>query len=109
MSAILQSCPKNGAGRILTDSVGAIDHYHNGLPFTAAGALCTNNGVPAYYHQGLPFSTNGRLCTAGGSPLRFSTGSAGFGTGEQMAVAGDASGCGWNVEFGAKTPSQEKG
>jgi hypothetical protein len=92
MSAILQTVPKTATGRILFDAAGAIDHYHNGLPFTAAGALCTNNAPPDYYHQGLPFSAAGRLCTGGGAPTRFSTGSAGFGNGEQNSASGDGGG-----------------
>jgi len=94
MSALLQTCLQE-AGAIRVSGGGAgdpIDHHHNGLPFTVDGFLCTGGGDPVYYHQGLPFNVDGRLCTSGGSAVRFSTGSAGFGNNENMAVGGAASG-----------------
>jgi hypothetical protein len=94
MSALLQTCLQEGGAILVAGGTSGIpiDHYHNGLPFSADGLLCTEGATPAYYHQGLPFSAGGRLCTSGGNATRFSTGSAGFGTNENMAVGGAASG-----------------
>jgi hypothetical protein len=48
------------------DSISAIDHHHQGLPFTAAGRLAVDtNGVVSYFgHGSAPFTAAGRLCVS---------------------------------------------
>jgi hypothetical protein len=58
----------------ITLGTGAPDHYHNGLPYEASGALCGENGSASYYHQGLGFTSNGRVSMAGGAAVRYNSG-----------------------------------
>ena len=81
MSALMQRVPRLGAsgGILVVDGAAPPDHFHNGLPYEANGALCfdTNNGI-SHYHQGLPFTAASRLVTKGGVLGFFGSGAAPF-------------------------------
>jgi len=49
-------------GSLAVDTVSAIDHYHQGLPFTAVGRLAVAFAPPTYFGGGAaPFTAAGRL------------------------------------------------
>ena len=80
MSALLQGVPRRSGSAIYTlDGVAAPDHFANGLPYEADGALATAFGaVIDHWHQGLPFTAVGRLAIGSGTPEYFGSGHAPF-------------------------------
>lgn len=58
------------------DSISAIDHHHQGLPFTANGRVAVDvDGVIAYYGSGsAPFTAAGRLCVESGAITHHTSG-----------------------------------
>jgi hypothetical protein len=81
MSALLQLVPLRVGGAInVTDGLTAPDHFANGLPYDADSTLSVAvDGVIDHYHQGLGFTAIGRLVTTlTGPPTRFGSGAAPF-------------------------------
>jgi len=98
MSALLNATPKNASGVIVlngqltatldytnglpyeggalaVDTIGAISHYHMGLPYTAVNRLATTSNAPTYYGSGAaPFDAAGRLCIVAGVIADYSSG-----------------------------------
>ncbi len=48
---------------------GPIDHWHNGIPYNAAGEVATSTNSPAHWQNGLPFTNTGLLCAAPGGTV----------------------------------------
>jgi hypothetical protein len=98
VSALLQSAPKdpgtsavlvttgtatpaywyNGlpytGGELAVDDSTAIDHYHQGVGFTAVGRLCITTGAPVYFTSGAAPMNAGRLCMSGGAAVNYTSG-----------------------------------
>ena len=56
---------------------GVPDHFHNGIPYEADGAVAAFTGVPTHFHQGLGFNAEGRLCRIGAAePSYYGSGAA---------------------------------
>jgi hypothetical protein len=49
-------------GNVAVDLSSAINHHHQGLPFTAAGRLAVTQDAPDYYGSGAAPFNAGRLC-----------------------------------------------
>ena len=57
-----EGVPYDG-GVLAIDLNSAINHYSQGIPFTAAGRVAAGSGNPNYYGSGgAPFNIAGRLC-----------------------------------------------
>lgn len=81
MSALLQGVPRrNAAGRLLvTNGDLAPHHYANGLPYEANGDLAVKfGGTLDHFHQGLPFTAAGRFLITGAPPSYVGNGAAPF-------------------------------
>ena len=80
MSAILGLVPlRQGLTAVdITNGVAAPDHFSNGVPYEADKSVAVAiDGVIDHYHQGLGFSAAGRLAaTLTGPPTRFNSGAA---------------------------------
>ncbi len=80
MSTLLQTCLITATGKISHSVTGPIDHYSNGLPFTALGELCVQGGAgttpAAYWHMGLPFDANGRILMSSAGNMVYGSGAA---------------------------------
>jgi hypothetical protein len=89
MSALLQGVPiRVDDGSIYAiNGITPVDHFHNGLPYEADGALSMDNvGAITHHHQGLPFTALGRLAI-GLTPTYFGSGAAPFNVDGRLAVA----------------------
>jgi len=63
------------AGVLAVDLVGAIDHYHEGIPFTAVGRLAVSEDAPVRFGAGAaPFDANGRLAMSNDAVDHYSSG-----------------------------------
>ena len=53
-----------GEQRLAVEDGAAIDHYHQGLPFSSTGRVCVSLGatVAKVGNGGAPFDANGMLC-----------------------------------------------
>ena len=88
MSTLLQSYKRPE----MTDGDAAPAYFHNGIPYTSAGAIAVKNlGVIDHYHQGLPFTDVGRLVVAfNGVTDRFNGGAAPFDTSNFLVITSGA-------------------
>ena len=76
MSAIFHSVPKTAAAQLdITDGAAAPNHFSNGLGFEADGTLSIQfDGVVDHWHQGIPFTAVGRVVLSQNPPNFFSSG-----------------------------------
>jgi len=93
MSALLQNVPRRSddGGIFYASSTLPVDHYTNGLPYDADGALaCTIGAAVDHWHQGLPFTQFGRLAVFVGNPDHFGGGAAPFNAAHQLCIGSGA-------------------
>ncbi len=71
-----QGIPFDSAGQIAVDNVGGIDHFWQGLPFTAVGRLVSaiDVAVDRIAPGGAPFTAAGRLVFGNGAVDHYSHG-----------------------------------
>lgn len=71
-------------GALAVDGATAIDHHHQGLPYTANGRLAVSIGgsVSFYNHGAAPIDAGGRLVIDTGAAAAFTSGVPYTGTGE---------------------------
>ena len=90
MSALLQLVPRRVGGAI-DQTVGTLapDHFANGLPYEADSTLAIDTVTAIdHYHQGLGFTAVGRLAaTLTGPPARFNSGAAPMDAGGRLVFA----------------------
>jgi len=77
MSALLQVATRNGVLPAV-DGVAAPLYVAGGIPYDATGVAVDLTGVIDHYHQGLPFTANGRLCVVQTAPAYYGSGAAPF-------------------------------
>lgn len=54
---------------------GPVDHWHNGIPYNAAGrVVMVNGGLVTHMQNGLPFDDSGAIPYTTDPPTRFSCG-----------------------------------
>lgn len=57
----MQPIQYDATGRIVTDAVGDIVSWANGLPFTAEGALAVSTGPVLAAQSGVPLDADGKV------------------------------------------------
>ena len=86
MSALLQGRSIDGAIPVFTGEDPPA-FFHNGIPYHSPRVIATTQAPVDHYHQGLPFSAAGRLCTAVGNVAYFGGGAAPFNADGDIALA----------------------
>jgi hypothetical protein len=71
-----QGIPFSTIGQIEVANLGVINHYHQSLPFTANGRLCTslNDVVVRVAPGGIPVNAAGLVCLGSGAISHYSAG-----------------------------------
>jgi hypothetical protein len=85
------------------DGTSAPTYFSNGLPYENDGSVAVAvDGVIDHYHQGLPFTAYGRLVvTLSGPPTRFGGGAAPFSASGQLVLGSDVTHYSGGIPFTA--------
>jgi len=71
----------------MQDGTAAPDHFNNGIPYDADGALASDfASAMSHYHQGLPFTAAGRLVAKTGLLGFYGSGAAPFIDAETLLI-----------------------